>query len=43
MVVARRSEIWLADLGDPVGSEPGYQRPVLIIQDDSFNEVDCQL
>jgi mRNA interferase MazF len=33
-----RGEIWWADFGIPFGSEPGYRRPVLIIQDDAFNE-----
>jgi mRNA interferase MazF len=33
-----RGEIWWADLGIPVGSEAGYRRPVLIVQDDAFNE-----
>jgi mRNA interferase MazF len=33
-----RGEIWWVDLGVPSGSEPGFRRPVLIIQDDSFNE-----
>lgn len=33
-----RSEIWWAVLPDPVGSEPGYRRPVLIIQDDTFTQ-----
>lgn len=32
-----RGEIWWADLGIPLGSEPGFRRPVVIIQDDSFN------
>lgn len=32
-----RGEIWWADLPDPRGSEPGFRRPVLIIQADSFN------
>ena len=32
-----RGEIWWADLPNPRGSEPGYRRPVLIIQADSFN------
>lgn len=34
----RRGEIWWADFGEPLGSEPGYRRPALIVQDDSFNE-----
>jgi len=33
-----RGEIWWADFGIPYGSETGYTRPVLIVQDDSFNE-----
>ena len=32
-----RGEIWWADFGRPLGSEPGYRRPVLILQADSFN------
>jgi mRNA interferase MazF len=32
-----RGEIWWADLPEPRGSEPGYRRPVLIVQSDSFN------
>jgi mRNA interferase MazF len=33
----QRGEIWWADLPTPVASEPGYRRPVLIIQSDDFN------
>ena len=33
-----RGEIWWADLPNPMGSEPGYRRPVLIIQDDTFTQ-----
>jgi mRNA interferase MazF len=36
-VVIQRGEVWWADLGEPVGSEPGFQRPLLIVQDDAFN------
>ncbi len=36
MVVARR-EVWWADLDDPRESEPGFRRPVLIVQADAFN------
>ncbi len=32
-----RGEIWWADLPDPRGSEPGFRRPVLIVQANSFN------
>ena len=31
-----RGEIWWANLPEPEGSAPGYRRPVLIIQDDTF-------
>ena len=33
-----RGEIWWAEFGIPHGSETGYTRPVLIVQDDGFNE-----
>jgi mRNA interferase MazF len=33
-----RGDIWWADFGIPFGSEPGFRRPVLIIQNDSFNK-----
>lgn len=36
-MVVKRGEIWWASLPDPVGSEPGYRRPVLIVQADEFN------
>ena len=32
----QRGEIWWAALPDPIGSEPGYRRPMLIIQSDIF-------
>ncbi len=36
-MVVERGQIWWADLGEPDGSEPGYHRPVLIVQSDAFN------
>ncbi len=33
-----RGEIWWADFGIPFGSEPGFRRPVVIVQDDTFNK-----
>jgi mRNA interferase MazF len=33
----QRGEIWWADLPEPRRSEPGYRRPVLVVQVDSFN------
>jgi mRNA interferase MazF len=34
----KRGEIWWASLTSPDGSGPGYRRPVLIVQANSFNE-----
>ena len=36
-MVVERGQVWTADLGEPDGSEPGYHRPVLIVQTDAFN------
>ena len=33
-----RGELWWADFGIPFRSEPGFRRPVLIIQNDDFNK-----
>jgi mRNA interferase MazF len=33
----KRGEIWWASLPMPAGSEPGYRRPVVIVQADAFN------
>jgi mRNA interferase MazF len=33
----RRGEIWWADLAEPRGSEPGFHRPLVIVQADGFN------
>lgn len=33
-----RGEIWWVDLGIPLGSEPGFIRPVVIVQSDAFNQ-----
>lgn len=32
-----RGEVWWARLGKPRGSEPGYSRPVVVVQSDDFN------
>lgn len=37
-----KGEIWWANLPDPRRSEPGYKRPVLIIQSDIFNKSNIQ-
>ena len=38
----RRGEIWWASLRVPRGSEPGYHRPVLIIQAEPFNRTNIR-
>ena len=37
MVALHRAEVWWAELDEPRGSEPGYRRPVLVVQADAFN------
>ena len=32
-----QGEVWWADLGGPTGSEPGFRRPVVVLQGDAFN------
>jgi mRNA interferase MazF len=34
----KRGEIWWAALSAPMRSEPGFRRPVLIVQSDAFND-----
>jgi len=36
MVIAQ-GEVWWADLPEPSGSEPGFRRPVIVVQGDAFN------
>jgi mRNA interferase MazF len=36
-VVILQGEVWWADLGDPIGSGPGFRRPVLVVQGDGLN------
>ena len=36
-MVVERGQVWWADLGEPAGSEPGFRRPVLVVQSDAFN------
>ena len=33
----KRGEVWWANLPEPRGSEPGFRRPVFVLQADSFN------
>lgn len=36
-MVATRGEVWWADLSAPHGSQPGFRRPILVIQSNPFN------
>lgn len=36
-MVISQGEIWWADLEAPLRSEPGYRRPVVVVQGDAFN------
>jgi len=36
-VVIRQGEVWWATLPDPVGSEAGFRRPVVVVQGNRFN------
>jgi mRNA interferase MazF len=35
--VIHPGDIWWADLNKPSGSEPGYRRPVVVVQSDALN------
>jgi mRNA interferase MazF len=35
--VTLQGEVWWADLAEPRGSEPGFRRPVVVVQGDAFN------
>lgn len=36
-MVISQGEIWWAELGLPRGSEPGFRRPVVVVQGDALN------
>ena len=36
-MVISQGDVWWADLPVPIGSEPGYRRPVVVVQGDTFN------
>lgn len=33
----RQGQVWWLDLGIPFGSEPGYRRPFVVVQNNLFN------
>ncbi len=37
MGVVAKGEVWWVDFGEPVGSEPGYRRPTVVVSSDRFN------
>jgi len=37
MVAIGHGDIWWADLSEPIGSSPGFRRPVIIVQGDAMN------
>ncbi len=32
-----QGEVWWADIDEPSGAEPGFRRPVVVVQGDAFN------
>jgi len=36
-VVIAQGDVWWADLPEPSGSAPGFRRPVVVVQSDTFN------
>jgi len=36
--VVVQGDIWWADMDEPIGSAPGYRRPVVVVQGDTFNQ-----
>ena len=36
-MVVHQGDVWWANLREPVGSEPGYRRPIIVVQCDDFN------
>jgi len=37
MVVVAQGDIWWADLAEPAGSEPGFRRPIVVVQGEPLN------
>lgn len=35
--MVKRGQVWWAELNEPAASEPGFRRPVVIVQSDDFN------
>ncbi|MBX3182951.1 MAG: type II toxin-antitoxin system PemK/MazF family toxin [Polyangiaceae bacterium] len=37
-VQVAQGDVWWADLGEPIGSAPGFRRPVVVVQSNAFND-----
>lgn len=37
MVTVSQGDVWWADLGEPRGAEPGFRRPVVVVQGNAVN------
>ncbi|MEM9462320.1 MAG: type II toxin-antitoxin system PemK/MazF family toxin [Myxococcota bacterium] len=37
MVAIAQGDVWWVDLREPVGSRPGFRRPVVVVQGDQLN------
>lgn len=37
MVEVAQGEVWWAELNEPTGSEPGFRRPLVVVQGNSLN------
>jgi len=36
-MVVGQGEVWWADISEPMGSAPGFRRPVVVVQSDALN------
>jgi mRNA interferase MazF len=36
-MVIGQGEVWWADIGEPIGSAPGFRRPVVVVQCNALN------
>ena len=41
-MVMRQGDVFWVDIRPPVGSEPGYRRPCVVVQSDRFNDTALQ-
>lgn len=41
-MIIRRGQLYWIDLGHPRGSSPGYERPAVVIQDDTLNSTNIR-